>query len=97
MRSRDWENSPLAVDLEADPLASCGYRQPVVLPHVILLPDASCAMLPASLDDDMTWRLADLVDQPLDSLLPPGSDSLLKGMQLSLAVPSRVPNLELDE
>ena len=54
-------------------------------------------MLPASLDGGMAWRPADLVDEPLDGLLSPGSDSLLKGMQLSLAVPTRVSDLELDE
>jgi hypothetical protein len=54
-------------------------------------------MLPASLDGSMAWRPTDLVDEPLDGLLPPDSDSFLKGMQLSLAVPTRVSNLELDE
>ena len=54
-------------------------------------------MLPASLDGCMVWRPADLVYEPLDRLLPPSSDSLLKGMQLSLAVPTRVSNLELDK
>ena len=69
----------------------------VVLPHVILLPDASWAMLPASLDGGMVWRPADLIEESLDRLLPPSSDSLLKCMQLSLAVQTRVSNLELDE
>jgi hypothetical protein len=57
-------------------------------------------MLPvarSSLDKGMIRRPTDLINKPLDGLLPPDSDSLLKGMQLSLAVTTWVSNLELDE
>src|SRR6202012_1188540 len=52
-------------------------------------------MLPVSLSGSTAWRPTDLVDEPLDRLLPPRSNSLLEGMQLSLAVPTRVSALEL--
>ena len=52
---------------------------------------------PSSLDKGMIRRLTDLINKPLDGLLPPDSDSLLKGMQLSLAVTARVSNSELNE
>ena len=67
---------------------------------------ASCNFVTGCLMSDVTgnprWGHglasgADLVDEPLDGLLPPDPDSLLKGMQLSLAVPTRVSDLELDE
>ena len=54
-------------------------------------------MLPVSLNGSTVWRPTDLVDEPLDRLLPPRSNSLLEGMQLSLSVPTRVSALELDK
>jgi len=45
----------------------------------------------------MIRRPTDLIEKPLDGLLPPDSDSLLEGMQLPLAVTAWISNLELDE
>jgi hypothetical protein len=45
----------------------------------------------------MMRRPTDIIDKPLDGLLPPDSHSLLKGMQLSLAGTAWVSNLEFDE
>jgi hypothetical protein len=54
-------------------------------------------MLPPRFDGGIGWRPTDLINEALDSLLPPDSDSFLQDMQLSLAVPAGISNLELGE